>query len=533
MKPFLHRFFIICLLTFQLQSFAQVPLLNSYPSASAVIFLDFDGHTVNGSSWNYNGPIVCGAATLNNTQIAEIFNRVAEDYRPFNINITTDSVKFLAAPSNKRMRVILTVTSSWYGSAGGVAFVSSFNWGDDNPCFVFTTLLNNNVKFISEAASHEAGHTLGLYHQSSYDANCVKTADYNPGVGSGEIAWAPIMGVGYYRNLTLWNNGPHSFSCTNFQSDLDIITSAANGFGYRTDDHGNSFSSATSSPLSNNEFNASGVIEKNIDQDMFSFVMLATGHFQLNAMPYNVGTGNAGSDLDMQVTLYNSSETALNIYNPGALLSSVIDTILGSGTYYLKVEGKGNQFAPSYASLGSYSLQGTIADPTVLPLYHLELEGVQNGDQHHLSWQIETDEKIEQLLIEVSTDGRNFDVLAEMNKNDHSYIYKPAISSAAQYRLNVTFENGRRYYSNVITIRENETGSRPRLMGTIINSNNIYVTSPGKYSYTIMDFNGRIIMSGQLNNGINIINATMMNAGMHVIRFNDNARQWTDKLLRK
>ena len=21
------------------------------------------------------------------------------------------------------------------------------------------------------------------------------------------IAWAPIMGVGYYRNLTLWNNG--------------------------------------------------------------------------------------------------------------------------------------------------------------------------------------------------------------------------------------------------------------------------------------------------------------------------------------
>ena len=90
---------------------AQDPLFNSYPSAQAVIFLDFDGHTVNGTSWNYNGPIVCGTSGLDNSQITEIFNRVAEDYRPFNINVTTDSTKYLAAPANKRMRVILTVSS--------------------------------------------------------------------------------------------------------------------------------------------------------------------------------------------------------------------------------------------------------------------------------------------------------------------------------------------------------------------------------------------------------------------------------------
>src|SRR6476660_7365776 len=83
---------------------SQVPLLNSYPSAAAVVFLDFDGHTVNGTSWNYNGPIACGASGLNNSQITEVFNRVAEDYRPFNINITTDSNKYLAAPANQRPR---------------------------------------------------------------------------------------------------------------------------------------------------------------------------------------------------------------------------------------------------------------------------------------------------------------------------------------------------------------------------------------------------------------------------------------------
>jgi hypothetical protein len=332
---------------------AQVPLLNSYPSAQAVIFLDFDGHTVSGTSWNYNGPIACGAAGLNNSQITEVFNRVAEDYRPFNINITTDSTKFLAAPVNQRMRVILTVSSSWYGAAGGVAFVTSFSWGDNNPCFVFSQLLNFNVKNISEAASHEAGHTLGLYHQSSYDANCNKLSDYYAGQGSGEIGWAPIMGVGYYQNFTLWNNGPNSYGCTNYQSDLDIITSATNGFGYRTDDHNNTFASATVASFFNDQFNLSGVIERNTDQDMFMFTVPASGRFQLDAVPYNVGSSNAGSDLDMQVTLYNASQTILNVFNPGALLSSVVDTALTAGIYYLKIEGKGNMYAPAYASLGS------------------------------------------------------------------------------------------------------------------------------------------------------------------------------------
>src|SRR5687768_10521178 len=88
---------------------AQVPVMSSHSSASAVIFLDFDGHTVTGTSWNYNGPIECGASGLDNTKITEIFNRIAEDYRPFNINVTTDSTKYLAAQSNRRMRVIFTV----------------------------------------------------------------------------------------------------------------------------------------------------------------------------------------------------------------------------------------------------------------------------------------------------------------------------------------------------------------------------------------------------------------------------------------
>lgn len=537
MKTIIRSIITVLSLTGTLMIHAQVPLLNSYPSAEAVIFLDFDGHTVNGTSWNYNGPIVCGTAGLDNSKIIEIYSRVAEDYRPFNLNITTDSSKFLAAPSNRRMRVILTVSSSWYGTSGGVAFINSFSWGDDNPCFVFSALLNYNVKNIAEAASHEAGHTLGLYHQSSYDANCTKLSDYYAGQGSGEIGWAPIMGVGYYRNFTLWNNGPNSYGCNSLQNDLDIITSSNNGFGYRTDDHFNSFDGSTivSFPnnqftgFSNNQFTVSGVIERNTDQDMFRFIVPATGRFQLDAIPYNVGSGNSGSDLDLQVTLYDNTQTILNTYNPGTLLSSLIDSTLAAGTYYLKIEGRGNQYAPAYASLGSYSLLGRTTPGTSLAVQRLELNGQLDGNLHKLNWVVEADELIVKQTLEVSTDGRNFQSLTQPLNDERSYAYNPNNTTPAQYRLKVIFTGSREYYSNTVTIWNNTP--RPKLRGSIAGNNQILVTSPGDYDYWVVDMNGKTILKGKLINGANNISLNGVASGLYMIRFADNRQYWTDKFL--
>lgn len=532
MKNFLKPGLMMLLFFSTMATNAQVPKLSSYPSASAVIFLDFDGHTVAGTAWNYNGPIVCEAATLDNDQITNVFNRVAEDYRPFNINVTTDSTKYLAAPIDKRVRVIATISSSWYGSAGGVAFVGSFIWGDDTPCFVFTALLGNNTKKIAEAAAHEAGHTLGLYHQSSYDANCVKTSDYNYGTGAGEIGWAPIMGVGYSQNLTLWNNGPNSFGCTSYQNDLDILTTY-NGFTYRTDDHAETFASATNAPFVSNQFTIDGVVERNTDQDMIKFIQPSVGRFQLSAIPYNVGTGNSGSDLDLQVTLYNSSQTQLNAYNPGTLLSSVIDTTLNAGTYYLKIEGKGNMYAPNYASLGSYALQGSFSSGVILPLRRLELTGQLSGDKHQLSWLIDADEQVTEQIIEVSTDGRNFSPVTQSAVAARSFTYKPYVTTTALYRVKVTFDNGHQYYSNVVSLKSTGTVAKPKLVTNLITNNIIVVTSPGAYNYSVYDFNGKTIRKGQLINGLNNIDVPAVTSGMYMIRFSNNTEQWIEKLVRQ
>jgi hypothetical protein len=510
---------------------AQVPVFNSWPSAPATIFIDFDGHTVKGTNWNYNGrPIVCGPSGLNATQMTEVFNRVAEDYRPFHVNITTDSSVYWQAPATQRMRVIVTVTSDWYGAVGGTAMVGTFTSGDNTPCFVFSQRLEYSPKKIGEAVSHEAGHTLGLYHQSSYDASCAKTSDYNYGQGSGEIGWAPIMGAGYYQNMTLWNNGPSTFGCAEYQNDLSIITSN-NGFTYRNDDHGNTFDNARALALANNVFNASGVIERSTDMDIFSFALPASGRFQLSAVPYNVGTGNAGSDLDIQLILYNSNRTVINVYNPGSLLNSVIDSVLNAGSYYLRIEGRGNAYAPNYASLGSYALQGTYTGGTVLPLHKLELTGRLVNDQHQLNWEIVADETVIAQQLEVSSDGVHFNAVTQPTTSIRSYIYKPSLSTTLQYRLHITLDNGRDYYSNLVSIRGSNS-NQPQLIGNIATNGQLTVSSPGIFTYSVYTAGGQLMQQGKLVNGSNTIKLPSMSSGMYLIRFENEEQVRTEKFIR-
>ena len=524
-------FFVGILCASAVMSNAQVPILESYPSAGPTIYLDFDGQTVSGTSWNVSGPIYCGAAGLTTAQMTEVFNRVSEDYRPFTVNVTTDSTKYWSAPANKRMRVIITVTSDWYGSAGGVAFVNSFTWGDNTPCFVFSALLNYNTKNISEASAHEAGHTLGLRHQSVYDANCVKTSEYNPGIGTGEISWAPIMGVGYSRNLTTWYNGPNSISCTTIQKDLDVITGGSNGITYRSDYTSNSLGTAINQTFSNDQFTTNSILVKNTYQNYFKFTVPSLKLFQLSAIPFNVGSGNAGANLDLKVTLYNSAQSVLNTYTSSSTLNVLVDTTLSTGTYYFKVEGTGNTYAPNYAIQGSYSVQGELlASP--LPLHKLELKGTFSNDNHILNWIVQADETITKQTIEISTDGKNFSQLTEPATNDRTYSYRPVNAKAALYRVYAEFDNGSHYYSNIVAIRPAVDNAKPKVLNTLVTNGIISVTSPSGFDYAVFDLNGKMITKGRLETGMNTITTTGMITGMYVIHFSDGDQQSTEKLVK-
>jgi len=261
--------------------------------AGPVLLLDFDGHLVSQTSWNVNGDISCGPANMTTEEAASILNRVSEDFSPFNVTVTADEAIYNAADPYKRMRVIITETYEWFGQAGGTSYLNSFTWGDNTPCFVFSSLLGYDVKKVGEAASHEGGHTLGLRHQALY-TDCVYTSEYYSGQGSGETSWAPIMGNSYYRNLTTWSNGPNPYGCTALQDDLFLL---AGTLGYKGDDHANTISGATALTAS-----LSAVINSIADTDFFAFSTASAA--TVSVVPFNHAT-NEGANLDIRLNVYN------------------------------------------------------------------------------------------------------------------------------------------------------------------------------------------------------------------------------------
>ena len=279
-------------------------------------------------------------ANMTDEEITNVVNRVAEDYSPFNVTVTTDESVYNNANPNKRTRVIITETWEWFGKAGGTSYLNSFTWGDNTPCFVFSSLLDYDAKKVGEASSHEVGHTIGLRHQAYYN-QCVFANEYHSGWGSGEISWAPIMGNSYYKNVTTWSKGPMRYGCNNLQDDLSIIASV---LGYRQDDYPNAITGA-SSILSA----TTGMINSNTDIDFFSISIADNKTISVTPMNYD---SDQGANLDLQLKVFDNRGVLLHTVNSPLTLKANIT--LPSGSYYLQIEATDNEYTSRYGMLGRY-----------------------------------------------------------------------------------------------------------------------------------------------------------------------------------
>jgi hypothetical protein len=337
--------------------------------------------------------------------------------------------------------------------------------------------------------------------------------------------------VGYYRNFTLWHNGSNPWGCSNYQDDLAIITNKTNGIGFRTDDYTNGLNGgATRANFVNSRFAIDGVIENVADKDVFQFTMPVQGIFHLDANPYNVGSGDNGSNLDMKIELW-TNKRLLGTYNPDMLLNATIDTILDASTYFLLVQSSGNAYAPDYASLGSYALSASYEPVTVLPVHRLQLQGSSgNGGVHKLDWIIEADESITSQTLEVSFDGKNFQVLNAIKPVVRTYQYIPTDRNILYYRLKVNFNNNRQYYSNIVALRNSTI--KPSLLNTVV-SNSLQINSPSSFRYVVADYSGRSVAKGILSAGNMSINTTNLSSGMYVIQFTNGQEQYAEKFMKQ
>jgi PKD repeat protein len=345
--------------------------LHSKPGASKVIYLDFDGHTTSGTSWNSSftsganiiTPPFSNDSTVSTafsqTELDNIFSiwqRVTEDYAPFDVDVTTQDPglealrKSTTSDTQYGVRVCIGGSSyDWYGAgAGGVAYLNSFSWNSDTPCFVFTAQLGNgNAKYTAEAASHEAGHTFNLNHDGQLAHDSVAAVGYY----QGHANWAPIMGVGYYKDVVQWSKGDYPYA-NNLQDDIAIIAGIV---GFRGDLTGDSIVNAT--PLTGTSPAISGIIERRTDADLYAFTTGA-GTVSFTATP-----ATPSPNLDIQLSLYDGLGNLVTYSDP-ATLDTTLNVTLPQGTYYLAVDGIGTGSPltayDDYASLGAFNLAGTL-----------------------------------------------------------------------------------------------------------------------------------------------------------------------------
>jgi hypothetical protein len=529
MKKFFTSLIFTGILLISLDVYS-VPKLNSYPSATATIFLDFDGHYVQSTLWNNGNPINCAASGMTDPQIIETFNRVAEDFRPFDINITTDSAVFLSKPLTKRIRIIVTTTSNWT-SAGtlGISYIGSFSWGDDTPGFAFSDRLAYIPKKVSESISHEAGHTVGLSHQSKYSqTNCnTPLEQYNTGYGSGETGWAPIMGYSLNQNFSNWNDGPTPYGCTITQDNLTTITTT-NGFDYRADDYTETLDGSTFTPPGNN-FNVNGIISTNTDKDAFKFTLTANSNFHLTAAPYSVASNSAGANLDIAFELYSSPTTLIRTYNPMTTLQANADTILNAGTYYIKVMGAGNSNIGSYGSLGSYTITGSFG---ALPIHDVKLSGTSEKNKHNLNWNIISDEPIKTIEVQTSNDGIGFNALTNVAAAATKFSYQPFKNNTVFYRLKVTSVLNQTVYSNTIALKGAGVAEKSFNVSTLVHDE-IIIDAANNYQFVLNDINGKIISTGKGLKGINHVDVSKQSGGMYIIQLFNNDQRQTERIIKQ
>lgn len=423
---------------------ASVLNLQSLPGAQGVILLDFDGEYVAGTYWNGGNPINALPSVLTESEIIEIWKLVSEDYRPFNLNITTSESVYQAAPADKRMRCIFTPTNTASPGAGGIAYIGSFSWDTETPCWVF----NAGIRGAGEAASHEIGHTLGLSHDGRISAQ----EEYY----SGTEEWAPIMGVGYYSKIVQWSKGEYA-DASNEQDDIAILSSGVAKLGFRSDEAGSTIATSKQLVYSDaGEINADqnyGVIASAEDEDVYYFTT-SGGLTNLLITP-----SSANPNLDIYASITDREGKIIAFSSPSDSLSSKLTVNLNAGTYYLLIKGsgKGNPTTGGYSeygSIGEYFISGTInITPTINKAPIISLLKPANGD-------IFLAPSVELSADAVDTDGKIMKVefyngktkIGEDTVAPYSITWKTATAGIAKLTAKATDDKGTFTITPEITI---------------------------------------------------------------------------------
>ncbi len=403
-----------------------VQALSSRPGAGYTLYVDFAGFNFTGT-WGNTGASpgstnayfdVASNGSFNasqNAAIKEVWERIAEKYVAFNINVTTIDPAVgagLAGTDAQRqkyyddtaqiMHTVVGGGGSWYGPAGGVSYVgvaqntqnTSGNGGFGmgyHTNWVFAAEAPTAYQFVGEATAHEDGHGLSLSHQSDYNGGGYQN-EYSAGNGTGNGSYAPTMGVSYYSQRGTWRVGASSGLGGGTQNDVSTLLSNNNMGGLLDDGIGHSFATATTLSLTgttvnpgvskgfikpSSNANPTAIGEGNYTSDVFAFASTG-GVVSLTATDgsqyITPGVADPGATLNSNLRIYDANGNLVGVATKDS--TTLFETYSGNlvaGNYFAVVTSNGGlvyggQYNnASYYDMGSYFLTGSGALAAPVP----------------------------------------------------------------------------------------------------------------------------------------------------------------------
>ena len=304
--------------------------------------------------------------------VQEIWQIAAEDFTPFDVDVTTEDPGVAAidrsGPADQVFgtRVLLSgdPVANEHLDTYGVAFLDAFDETDDHaryqPAWVFPGPYS--TKSIADTISHEVGHNLNLDHDGKGGVEYYE----------GHSDWGPIMGASDYRPIAQWSNG--DYGGTNTENDLAVI--AAHGAPIRSDEAGSTLASAGEFPT------GSAYISGRNDSDIFALGECA-GKITLRARPDSLSP-----NLDIKLELLGANGNVLSSDDPPSagvdevsatgMDAAISGTLESPSSLYARVDGVGRgnpaTLYSDFGSVGRYTLTATGCD-RVPPVVTVETPG--------------------------------------------------------------------------------------------------------------------------------------------------------------
>ncbi len=361
----------------------QTFALHSKPGSARTVYLDFDGHTVTGTGWNSSHGVPSGfhiGYSLDGSYgsfseqerriIQDVWQRVAEDYAAFDVDVTTQDPGLAALTRTSSSdttwgtRALITDTAGFPTMCGsgcsGVAYVGTANAtgvGERySPAWIKGNLYENTPRAMAHVISHEVGHTFGLQHAST------TTSAYY----SGHENWGPLMGSPSSRGVSQWTDHTYPGAVrSTIQDGDDVVTLGRHGLAPRGDEAPDSTSGAPAVSGSG----SAGYISTRSDRDTWAIGRCS------GPVTVQVASPHAEANLDVGLTVLDSSGAVLGSTGQGSGQTAgwppeptgmdASLSVTNGGQMWARIDGIGRTNVYSdYGSIGAYVIRVSCAGST-------------------------------------------------------------------------------------------------------------------------------------------------------------------------